>query len=935
MIRSRAVPGDEQDTWTLTPTPDTRPGAGADGTPGAGETIGRYRIVELLGQGGMGVVYVARDPELDREVAIKLVHRDRAPGNQARLVREAQAMAKLSHANVVAVHDVGVVDGRVFIAMELVAGTTLRAHLEGARPPWRRVVAMFVAAGRGLAAAHAAGVVHRDFKPDNVLVGDDGAVRVADFGLARSFEAGDDLARDPGAAPDAALVRTETAALVGTPAYMAPEQHELEPVTAASDQYAFCVALWEAVVGVRPFAGATALALGEAKRQMKLAPPSRRAPGWLLAVLRRGLAVDPAARFPSMTALIEQLERGLGRGRRVAIAAAATALVAAGSAIALAASSGPAPCGDGAATWASVWDGGRAGELRAAFGAEPRAAAAAERAAGALDRYVVDWRAARLAVCRASRAGETPAADTAARTRCLDRARSAAGGLVAVLIDHPTAGLVDDAPALIDGLPSVADCALVAADAGPPMDAVLAGVVQLAEAQRKAGRYGEALATARRAREAAAAGGDPRLVAEADLVIGLTLADTDDVGAAAALRRAEGESRALEDWASAAEALIALVNVEVARGTGDVGPLFAEVRAVMPRVAEPRLRNQLMLAQAYAMVGAGKLADAAELCRGAAEETERLFGARSYRVALALAQCADAELARGDNQAALERFTRAHEIIAGELGGDHPATANLRHSLGIAHRRLGHGQEALRHYEAALAVRERVYGPTSAFVADSLNSVAAARFDSGDATGAREAADRYLVAAEGAFGPTSRRAAAAHMVVAQYAHETGAKDEVRTHVDRAFALLAADPIDGPDVELAWAQLQWSELALALGDPAAAVESAAKAGATFTAVDDPTAVYADLLAGKAELARKRPADAIAPLERAVAGLDPDQHAPSEVAGAEFALAQALHRANRDRPRAKALATSARTRLIEAGDDTSPLRAQLDAWLRSPR
>ncbi|HEY6174361.1 MAG TPA: serine/threonine-protein kinase, partial [Kofleriaceae bacterium] len=200
-----------------------------------GGRLGRYRIDDVIGAGGRGIVLAARDPELARSIALKVLRRDDAV-SQSELLIEGQAMARLRHPNVVSVYDVGVASDRVFIAMELVVGVTLRAWQSRARP-WRAVVETYLAAGRGLAAAHAAAVVHADFKPDNVLVGEDGSVRVADFGLASVVRA------------------SGRGRIVGTPAYMAPEQHAGAAVGPEADQFAFATALWEALAGSRPFGG--------------------------------------------------------------------------------------------------------------------------------------------------------------------------------------------------------------------------------------------------------------------------------------------------------------------------------------------------------------------------------------------------------------------------------------------------------------------------------------------------------------------------------------------------------------------------------------------------------------------------------------------------------------------------------------------------------
>ncbi|MBP8808985.1 MAG: protein kinase [Kofleriaceae bacterium] len=319
-----------------------------------GDTIGRYVVLRRIGAGGMGVVFAAYDPQLDRRVALKLLRTGIGLGEgeaRARLVREAQAIAQLSHPHVVAVYDVGTaVGGDVYIAMEFVEGDTLTSWLRAWDRTWREVVAIFLDAGRGLAAAHAVGLLHRDFKPDNVLVGADGRVRVTDFGLARSLmAAAEDGELQP--TPELAALRvtlTATGAVMGTPRYMAPEQLAGKDVSAAADQFSFCVALYEAVYGVHPILGDTAAKMLEGGARMRPPPENRRVPTALLAILRRGLDPVPARRFPSMPALLAELTTAIRPPRRrYLVLAGAAALVLGGAAAATALAPRPsAPAAD-------------------------------------------------------------------------------------------------------------------------------------------------------------------------------------------------------------------------------------------------------------------------------------------------------------------------------------------------------------------------------------------------------------------------------------------------------------------------------------------------------------------------------------------------------------------------------------------------------------
>jgi tRNA A-37 threonylcarbamoyl transferase component Bud32 len=288
---------------------------------GLSSRIGRYVLLRTLGKGGMGVVYAAYDEDLDRKVAVKLLHTARQADSELRLriIREAQALARVSSPNVVHVYEVGEIENQMFIAMEFVNGTTLTKWQATQKRTWQQTMNMYLAAGRGLLAAHQAGLTHRDFKPDNVLVGSDGTPKVADFGLARLHTGAEDGA--PGGQPAAAsggqlavtphlFALTQEGVVVGTPLYMSPEQHLGEVADQRSDQFSFCVALYEALYGELPFAGKNLATLRHNVVHGKLQPrpPGSRVPAPVHQALLRGLAVLPENRFPSMQELLAALD---------------------------------------------------------------------------------------------------------------------------------------------------------------------------------------------------------------------------------------------------------------------------------------------------------------------------------------------------------------------------------------------------------------------------------------------------------------------------------------------------------------------------------------------------------------------------------------------------------------------------------------------------
>lgn len=457
---------------------------------GRGVTVGRYIILELIGKGGMGEVYAAYDPRLERRIALKLLHPRTGSAAatrvaQERLLREAQSIARLSHPNVVVVHDAGAIDDdihgvRVFLAMEFVEGQTLAGWLAGGPRSWRAIRDVFVAAGEGLAAAHEAGLVHRDFKPQNVMVGQDGGVRVMDFGLAADaseLAAGDstglDLARSEMQPTAQTVALTGTGVLLGTPLYMAPEQFAARATEPRTDQFSFCVALYEALYGARPFRSESLQTLISAvvAGQVNDPPQKARVPTFLRKILMRGLQPLPAARFPSMRELIAALCAYPARRRRsVAMAAAMTiaALVAIMGAERVA-TRGQRMCRGATDKLAGIWELDDGGHRRVAVHNAVLATGRSfaeetwTRVSALLDDYGRHWTDAYTDACEATHVrGDQSAEVLDLRMSCFEGERTSLRALTDLLsqVDGSTlVGAVDAAHAL----PLIERCSDIAA----------------------------------------------------------------------------------------------------------------------------------------------------------------------------------------------------------------------------------------------------------------------------------------------------------------------------------------------------------------------------------------------------------------------------------------------------------------------------------------
>jgi tetratricopeptide (TPR) repeat protein len=386
--------------------------------------VGRFELRAHLGSGGMGTVMKAFDPQLQRSVALKVLHATEDPEEHARLLEEARAMAQLRHPNLVGVHEAGTHDGAVFLAMEFVEGGTLRQWLDAQPRPWTEIVEAYLGAARGLCAVHEAGLVHRDFKPDNVLINADGRTQVSDFGLAQpdlSEAQAEDETIETGESS-----RTDATA-VGTPAYIAPEQWVGARADAASDQWSFCVALYEALYGQRPFTAKTPFAYRSAVLAGERAPipPSTTGhPAWLGRIVERGLSLDPDDRFPSMQALTETLEHRLTKHRSRFRRWAVVAGIAAAGVVGLAArptQEAPRPCAGVGTRLSAAWTPERREALEHRFTSLSAATSWTVLEEG-LDERVGTWAAQRVEACEATRIrGEQSERALDLRMQCLDR----------------------------------------------------------------------------------------------------------------------------------------------------------------------------------------------------------------------------------------------------------------------------------------------------------------------------------------------------------------------------------------------------------------------------------------------------------------------------------------------------------------------------------
>ncbi|MCA9650259.1 MAG: serine/threonine protein kinase [Myxococcales bacterium] len=934
------------DSWAKTqhdlPTTDaglgqTRPDdAGRDGglpLISRGHALGRYLVIEPLGAGAMGVVYRAFDPDLDRSVALKLVgglhEGSEGDDERARLLREAQAMARLSHPNVIPVFDVGILDDAVFVAMELVDGLTLRAWMaERPREP-AEILPVFLDAGRGLAAAHDAGLVHRDFKPDNVMIGHDGRVRVLDFGLARATGAEptrsaevDEIRSSRRGSVGTSLDRSMTAAgaVMGTPAYMAPEQLMGEPAGAAADQFAFCIALFEALLGARPFSGTTMATLSMSVLQGKITMPpgSRgRAPGWVLAVLQRGLQVDAAERFPSMHELLEALSHDPARRRRRWwIGLGAAGVLGAGTLLGAAMTPEPEPvleapalCTGAEAAMTESWSPARADELGEAFAATGLAHAPPTwtRTRAELDAFAAAWVAEHTAACRATRVtGEQSTERLDLRMACLDRQRQQLGALLDELAT-PDPEVVARAIDAARRLPRPERCGeLEALHTVTPEPEAPELRERLAELRREVDRV------------------------RSQVVLGHLIEARRRLDPL--LPRVEG----LDFPPLSAEVLDLAADLEADTGDLEVARRIGE-RAYVAATAAGDARLAASIARGQAFLVGNQLVhgeDGRHWVALSRASLRRLGGDGELEARLASAEGA-IEVAAGHYAEALRAHARAREHWQARAPSG-PDLAAVLDDIGAVHVVRGELDEAIALHRESLRLKELSYGPDHPQVAASLRELGSALSHAERYDEALEQFERGLAIDRATRGEHNRSVAVALDDIGRVLRRQGKLGEAIEHHRRALAIWEA-VLGDPHPDLAVSLLNVGYTLVAAERFEDALVELRRALAMFEATVGPShpyIVYASNSVASTLIDLGRYDEARPHLERvlAIEGLEVD---PTLIAETRFMLAHALWAdggaSAPERSRARELAREALAGYRTQAERWGPQIEQIEAWL----
>jgi eukaryotic-like serine/threonine-protein kinase len=956
-----------------TPPEQVGPGAASGPTPLL-RRVAQFVLLERLGAGGMGVVFAAFDEKLERKVAIKLVVTQGSDERaHQRLLREAQAQGRLSHPNVVTVYEVGTLpEGRLFIAMELVKGQTLRGWQQSGTRSWQDLVERYAAAGDGLAAAHRAGIVHRDFKPDNVLVGDDGRVRVADFGLAFAAEA-ELPPPDPSERPSGERSRpalTAVGAVLGTPGYMAPEQFgsaaewRRGSIDARTDQFSFCVALYEALHGERPNAD-LAFANG-ARPPLRRAEPDPTYPRWLWDVLMRGLAHDPAARFPSMDALLAELTRSRARIRRRVLLAVGLVGVLAIAGVASAALLGgraPEPCPLPTGELAGVWDAVTKQRVQAALlgTGTPFAANVWASTQAAFDRYARHWMDAQQAACEATHVRHVQSAELLdRRVECLAGRRRSLAAATEVLQSRP-AQAVAHAGEVLSSLGDIDLCADtgVLLELGSRVDRKPTSGPAGAMAQARVAEVRRNLASA----TALLATGDviaaEQIVASAEQVA--RDLDNEPVHAEVyflqgRLKLARGElapalvlfDRAVElAVASHHDELTTDVWLGLATTAGGLEHQPAEFKSWLAQGeawihrlghASDSRRVEFERARAYLQRTEGHTSVSLATLTHALETGEALWGTSDPRLIPVLRDRATVHGLLQHAKLAVADAERALAIGIAAWGPKYPDIAWTRRALGLLYvEQLGDTEHAEHELSLALELYREQLGSDSIQVANCEQGLSQVYKYRGDYAGALEHAERADEIYARQLGPAHPRRGESLMGVGvlRFMHKDFAGSY--TAYQAAYPILRT--AFGANTTYVGVLLSnTGETLLALGKPEAAQRDFAQALEILQrslGPDDGDLALPLKGLGLALLSRGLPRDAEVPLERALGlTLRVDAPDPQELAEIRWGLARAL-RASGNGARARELAEAAIAGYRTLGSESADRVREVTRWLATGR
>ncbi len=719
---------------------------------GAGTLLGRYILLYRIGHGAMGMVFSAYDPELDRKVAIKILRTDLAAKDveqaNARLVREGRAVARLAHPNVVTVHDVGTHEHVVFIAMEEVIGTSLVSWCRAEERSLFERVEIMLQAGEGLAAAHRSGLIHRDFKPANILVGDDGRARVGDFGLARLSAS---VAQEGSGGLDAQNVSlTHTGALLGTPRYMAPELLSGEAASEISDQYSFAISTWEVLHGEHPFDADSMAQILEAIERGPVATGegSAMVPASIRRVLKRALAVKSSDRYASVDALLMELRRAINHKKKVVRGALVGGLVISAMVLSWGSLQGwfegkesdVALCDGAAARLVGGWDAEQVRQAAEQFSSMGAAASETfQRVRGHLDQYRSEWLSAHRLVCEATYVHHEQSDSLFdVRMQCLGTRRKALQASVLLLTEGLDQRVLTNAVAVASGLPSLSACddieRLLAAEPIPTdpqarreVERAL-GRIQEAEALSRAGKFSESLAVAREAREVGGKHSYASLEAKSLFVVGNAqsnlgaLADSEN----SLLDSASFAARGRDDE-TAAKAWTLLVGVVgYLSGRPKEGVLLARMAgAVVSRIPNNEiLRSELLSMRGLVMDGMGRYEEAKTFHMKALAIRESNMPADSLDIAVVLDNLGAIPYEQGEYAEAEEIYRKALSIRRNVLGPAHPDVAASLNGLGAVQAAQGNSEAARDSYANALSIWRSTLGSDHPNIAAVLNNLA-------------------------------------------------------------------------------------------------------------------------------------------------------------------------------------------------------------------